>query len=266
MMKLQFERVLEYVEQGETDPGVKKQLRMDPDGPELLRQARLMHEMLKLRAERGAPDEDLAGPALDKDALFDSVEALEVREPVPAMVSDSAATYRREDDRMSPNEIGRLQSLTSRAAGHIRSIGSLTLAFDGQRVAVSFEADDTGHTQAAAQISLKLSARQLSLDHDILEFKRPRPAAKTVEVKGFGISISVGKETTVEGTLDFRIGERRLNVPARGLQLLFMPEDGPFVRFHTDAKGNARFAVPDRTGILRIESQQPQLLHVKIEK
>jgi hypothetical protein len=266
MMKLRFEQVLEYVEQGENDRRMKKRLQMDPDGPELLRQARLMHDMMKLRAEKGAPDEDWAGSGADSAAQFDSVEVAEVHEQMKLMLSESAASYQRDDDRMSLNDVSQLQNLAGRAAGRIREIGSIRLIHDGHRVAVSFEPDDDLSAALAMRQSITPTARRDLTDDDLLQFKRRRPVPNSVEVRGHDLSISVNAETTVDGTLVLRIIDRRLSAPARGLQLLFMPEEGSFVRFHTDAKGVARFSVPDCPGILRIESQQPQLLHIKIEK
>ena len=266
MMKLQFEQVLEYVEQGETDPGIRTHLQMQPDGPELLRQARLMNEMMKLRAEKGGFGDAWTGSESFGEAQSTSFEARETREPMQEMLFESAASYKRDDDRVSPNETKRLQDLASRAAGTVVDIGRLCLSFDGHRVTVSVETGNAESAGMTAKMLQRSAAHKDLMDENVAELRRREPKSKTIEVRGDGISVSVNARTTVDGTLDFRIVNQRLNAPARGLQLLFMPEAGPFVRMHTDVRGVARLAVPDRPGILRIESKQPQLLHIDIKK
>ena len=57
MMKLKIEQVVEYLQSGEKDRQIKRMLRSDPDGPELLRQAKLMYELLgRLSDSPGSDD------------------------------------------------------------------------------------------------------------------------------------------------------------------------------------------------------------------
>ena len=57
MVKLEFEQVLEYVKDGEKDPHIGGMLRTDPDGPAMLREARLMYDVLGQQPDVTGGDE-----------------------------------------------------------------------------------------------------------------------------------------------------------------------------------------------------------------
>ncbi len=60
--------------------------------------------------------------------------------------------------------------------------------------------------------------------------------------------------------------DTRLQVPARGLDLIFMPKTGPFVKVSTGTDGRARMPMPEQSGVLRIETSPPQFLRITLEE
>ena len=94
----------------------------------------------------------------------------------------------------------------------------------------------------------------------------PEKRAEGIHIKGYGLKITLPEEAPLDGRLRIEVTDTRLKTPARGMDLIFMPETGPFARVTTDSKGVAEFAIPEQSGLLRINGEPPQILHIRVKK
>ena len=276
-MKLRFEQVLEYLESGEEDPQFEQVLAVQPDGARMLEEARLLHELLRRQAGQG-PDDDAA--------VFEVLGAVETA-PDYVAAESSAASYDMGDDlvdddfhKISPKAVMAASRLGQRAAGGMRSIGALVIAIRKSDVMLSFDPAFTRARMRSAKwqippeskgkfaelSEISDSASRGKTDAPNMDLMFGQTPVDELSIRGEGIEITMPCRMTEPGPIRLQVRDFRLRIPARGLEIIFMPEAGPFTRFSTDSKGVAELPIPDQPGILRIEGRLPQLLRIRLEK
>ena len=87
-----------------------------------------------------------------------------------------------------------------------------------------------------------------------------------IRIRGNSIDIYLPKTVTVGEGMKMRATAGLREIPNRGLEFIFMPESGPFVRMTANESGDTEFQVPEQSGTLRIQSGVLHLLHIKIKK
>ena len=258
MMKLQFEQVLEYLLKGGDDPHVERMLERDPDGPEMLRQAKLLHQMLKVHAEKSTGKGDpaptsgdfvaeasafmgfTAAPRFKVGDLFDQVSEFLDTADVPQ------------------SEIQEAQQLAQRVAGPPRRIGELLVIIRGDGVILQRSQDKmaAGRTRKERPDLKLVGLMGRTTDSGVARFSG----------RDMDISVSVDRSDRKSQRIRLAIDDTRLNCPARGLSMVYVPEEGPFVEITTNHKGLAAMAIPEHSGVLRIETDKPQQLRIEIKK
>ena len=237
MKKPNFDDVLEYVKAGEDNPEMGEMLKNNPDGQELLKQARFICKMLQHQSE-SEDDGDVAADFGDVAAAFsrvaespsmESTRGIPARRFYPADISPSL-----------PMKMLSIENLIEREGRRGDDLGMLEYAIEGEQVVLSYMPSATAIklvAALAASESIQIPARRytLSLPHT-------QPADEPVVI---------------------RVAHRLKNIPAKSLNLIFMPESGPFVRLRTDSNGLLPMRLSDQPGTLRIETPIPQLLRIQ---
>src|SRR5210317_1047470 len=138
MMKPKFDDVLDYVKDGEVDPEMEELLDRDPDGQELLKQARFICKVLRDQyGDSGdigiAADADMAWGDIQEDAVM----IAESREPedLQIRVFQKSAPFRK-PRWMRSAAFNRL--LTGIDSGR-QDLGTLSFAVDEERLLVSYQ-------------------------------------------------------------------------------------------------------------------------------
>jgi hypothetical protein len=238
-MKTQFGEVLDFVRDGEDDPGLETRLRDDPDGLELLQQARLVCALLGDRRpplEMAASQSD-PGPILEDAELGDDI--IEVRDAeTPLEDIARPADFRRSDRAMRVSE-------TVRGRDRMRDkLGELNLGERAGKLWLTFEPGAAaGDRLAAADGTPDLFERDAGL-----------------RIPASNVDLFLPDAVTVDEVIGIRLIRRWDNRLAQGIEMVFMPDEGPFVRLESDEDGRA--SLPARSGMLRIEDRPPQLLRV----
>jgi len=235
MMKPKFEDVLDYVRIGDKDPHMEKMLQFHPDGPELLKQAKFICKMLERRAEM-TDDGDLAErsdePVPDLRQFFAAEESIAFRDERPQIREYSRAIARR----APADESTSIDRLVEQASRSREELGTLVITVEGEQATLSFGADKA----------------QKDIDG--------------IQISGIGITMFLPETLASDEPLTIRVSRSGEPRPARGLEFIFMPDRGHFVRGTTDRDGIVELPMPERSGILRIDSDPPQLLHIELEK
>ena len=276
MMELRFEQVLEYLESAEKDPQFEQILKDHPDGPRMLKEAKLLNALLQREAEDDSRDEDVAGDA----DLF----AMEPAQDYAAH-SVSEAAYDAGDDfmdddfqKISRKQVMMASRLARRAAGGVRNLGELVIAAEEGRFVLQFNAALPEYRQwpESGKFPPKRKGRFMEeppaggrmreSDVEFLKFMSGRTSTGEVRVRGIGIEITMPGVLSEPGPIRLRVKDTRLGVPARGLELIYMPDDGPFTKITTNSKGIVELPLPEGPGVLRIEGKPPLLFHVRLEK
>jgi hypothetical protein len=262
MMKLRIEELLDYLKAGADDPQIERRLEMDPDGTEMLRQAKLLFDLLGRLPAAGEDDESAEAIGIAAaEAAVDYSKADEFTEP--DMFDES------ESDQIEPlsaKKIDSLTRLTQRAAGTVSDLGQLHFEFAGNKVSLSFMQDLRSLDWSTSE-EIRASRKSYRFFDPAITnlFSGSKPDG-TLEVHGNGLTISAPENISNRDVVSLEIRDSRLDKPARALELIFMPETGPFTRFVTNSKGVAEMPVPERPGVLRIESKSPQLIQILVKK
>ena len=235
MMKPKFEDVLDYVRIGDKDPHMEQMLRVHPDGPELLKQAKFICKMLERQA-RPTDDSDLAErsdePVPDLRKYFASKESISVRDESPP-----AGEYFQAIARQAPaDESSSIDSLVEQASASREELGTLVITVEGDQATLSF-----GPGKAQKDID-------------------------GIQISGIGITMFLPETLATNEPLTIRVSRSGQPRPATGLKFIFMPDRGHFVRGATNRDGIVELPMPERSGILRIDSDPPQLLYVELEE
>jgi hypothetical protein len=258
MMKLQFEQVLEYLLKGGDDPRIESMLEHDPDGPKMLRQAKLLHQMLKVHAEKSTGK---GGPAPARGDFVAEASAFMGATAAPRFKVDDlfgeGSEFRDSAD-VPQSEIQEAQRLAQRVAGPPRKIGRLLVIIRGDGVILQRAQDKmaAGRTRKERPDLKLVGLVRRTTDSGVARFSG----------RDMDISVSVDRSDKKSQRIRFAVDNLRLNCPARGLSMVYVPEEGPFVEITTNHKGLAAMAVPEHSGVLRIETDKPQQLRIEIKK
>ena len=87
-----------------------------------------------------------------------------------------------------------------------------------------------------------------------------------IQIQSMKINIALPESIEVGDPIPLQLSSSLRQVPARYLGLVFMPDTGPFVRLQSDDQGSANLPDPIQSGILRIETDEPHFLQIKVEK
>jgi hypothetical protein len=277
MMDLRFEQVLEYLESGEKDPEFEQFLQVHPDGPQMLKEAKLLYELLHRQAGEDTGDDDIAGSL--SLSVADSVQESRAMEPAQADFDADDEFIDDNFQEISYKDVMAAGSLAQRAAGRILSLGELTISIRNATVRLSF-------VPALSEYSRRLDPKKFppkgkgkfrdmsgpeprhrprEEDAEFLAFMTGRTQTGEVMIRGNGIHITAPGEMAETGSVRLQVMDSLLHIPMRGLELIFMPEKGPFTTFSTNSKGIAELPVTRQSGVLRIESKSPQLIHIRLE-
>lgn len=250
MMKPKFDDVLEYVKAGEVDPEMSELLDLDPDGQELLKQARFICKVLRDRyGDSGdvgiAADADMAWGDMNVEASM-KLESLEPEEPKTRTFYQSAP-MREPRRKRSPSFDRMLAGIDSER----QDLGTLRFAVGEERMSASYQPSAT-----VAPYSKKFGGKSPELQLGLLG----------VQIQSMSINISLPKSIAVGDPITLQLSRSLRQMPARYLGLVFMPDTGPFVRLRCDDQGSANLPEPIQSGILRIETDEPHFLRIKVEK
>jgi hypothetical protein len=248
MMKPDFDDLIEYVRAGEIDPEMQELLDHNPDGQELLKQARFICKVLRDRyGESGdigaTADADTAWGTLGEVAAMN----LENLEDAGARTFYQSAPFR-QPRRRRPTHI---DTLLAHIESDRQKLGTLTFAVDEQRVSVSYQP-----SEVVASYAQKFPGKVPTLQLGLLG----------IQIRSIDLNISLPESLAAGDPITLRLSRSHRQRPARYLDLIFMPETGPFVRILSDEEGDAELPAPIQSGNLRIETDEPRFLQIKVEK
>jgi hypothetical protein len=271
MMKLTFEEVLDYLESGKEDPEFEQRIEDDPDGRRLREEAGLFLELLRDRAK----DEDDDGDRVYEAAANAVVMRVESAEPLFDL--DEADESSDAERRINPKTIMRTADLATRSAGLVRNLGVIEISTRGPYLEPVFHRDipmsrkrrDSGQfpeiwASQREEIAPSRSDRE-KFDPQLMSFLTAGTDGFERRIKGRGIEIRLPERVDLSGPIRLELRNTRVNVPARGLALVFMPEIGPYSRLVTNSKGIVNLPVPDGPGFLRIETTPPQMIRIELK-
>jgi hypothetical protein len=252
MMKPKFDDVLDYVKDGEVDPEMSELLDLDPDGQELLKQARFICKAL--REQYGESGSGRAAASFG-DAMEDigdlDVAALKAESQEPK--KRKVRTFYQSAPLREPRRKGS-RSLNRMLAGidaERRDLGTLSFVVGEERISVSYEP-----SEVVASYAKKFGRKTPDLQLGLLG----------VQIQSMKIYISLPESIAVGDPITLQLSRTLRQAPARYLGLVFMPDTGPFVRFGSDNEGNAELPAPIQSGILRIETPESHFLQIEVEK
>jgi hypothetical protein len=240
MMMPKFEDIVEFVRDGEADPKMAKQLAQHPDGDELLKQARFVARMLKRRSGSA----ESSGRVAEAELADMSFEAMSLEASSDGFLQASEAEMRRQPKRS-------VRDLLRPYQYAVQSLGELTVAIKGKLVALAYMP-----SEATRDVPGKPPPG----------FAWGGQEKEGIEVHGSGITLSLPDSVAVGEALPIRLSHGARQMPARGQEVIFMPETGPFVRYEADDDGRLLMPVPAQAGTLRIEAGTTQFLTVKRKK
>ena len=252
MMKPKFDDVLEYVKAGEVDPEMSELLDLDPDGQELLKQARFICKVLRDQYGESGGRRFAAsfGDAMEDLGDFD-VAALNAESRAPVEIQEltfyQSAPSREPRRKRSPSLDRMLAGIDSER----QDLGTLRFAVGEERMSASYQPSAT-----VAPYSKKFGGKSPELQLGLLG----------VQIQSMSINISLPESIAVGDPITLQLSRSLRQMPARYLGLVFMPDTGPFVRLRCDDQGSANLPEPIQSGILRIETDEPHFLRIKVEK
>ena len=253
MMKPDFDDLIEYVRAGETDPEMRELLDHNPDGQELLKQARFICKALQDRyGESGGSmnvaDADTAWGELN-EPLEVASESIEIEESgIRTFYQSAPLREPRKPRKRRPSSVDRLLANIESAN---QDLGVLTFDTHDERVWASYEASPVV-TQYSEKRLKKVPTSQLGL--------------LGLQIQSLRLNISLRESVAVDDPIVLRLSNSIRQTPSRYTELVFMPETGPFVRFGSDDQGDAELPRPIQSGILRIETDEPHFLQIKVEE
>jgi len=250
MMKPNFDEVLEYVRAGEIDPEMQESLDHNPDGQELLKQARFICKVLRDRygesgVSRKVADVDAAWGDLHEVAAMKEESTLS---EVPRIRTVYQSAPFREPRRRRPTPIA---TLLAHIESERQRLGTLSFVVDERRVSVSYQASEIVASYTK-KFRGKIPKSQLGL--------------LGIQIQSMDLNISLQESISVGEPITLHLSRSLRQMPARYLDLIFMPESGPFVRIQSNDVGDAELPAPIQSGILRIETDELHFLQIKVEK
>ncbi len=241
MMQPNFDDVIDYVKAGEDDPDMGKMLDFHPDGQELLKQARFICKMLQHQSE-SADDGDIAA---SPGKLADELSFLAVADSAESMREESASRtfYQGTPLGSRPEQSPALETLIESEGRRSEDLGTLEFATEGEQVTFSYEPSTTA-----------------------MKLFKGLADSEGIQIPARRYSLYLPHMQQADEPVVIRVAHRMKKIPAKNLNLIFMPESGPFVRLRTDSNGLLVMRVQDQPGTLRIETPIPQILHIKTKK
>ena len=243
MMKPKFDDVIEYVRAGEVDAEMAELLDLDPDGQELLKQARFICKALRDRYGDSGSGTAISGIA---DAMEDAgmFEAASERISMASYESLSLSEPRRRRSFSWNRLFGRTES-------DRQDLGTLTFVEYGEQLIVSYQPSD-----AVASYAKKFGPKLRQLRSDW----------QGIQIHSMSINIALPDSIAVGEPVTLQLSSGPRQMPVRYRDLVFMPDAGPFVRIQSDDQGNVGLPEPIRSGILRIESDAAQFLRIDVKE
>jgi hypothetical protein len=276
MKKLRFEEVLRYLESGEDDPRFELFLKDDPNGQKMLEEARRLHELIREQAEE---DGSIEGPEISalKMSVADAAPEMFDMDASAEPVGASGNLFEEELPELPSKDLMVAATLARRASGKVRNLGDLTIVGRQEDVLLSFEPaspqfrpsikDDLSAKKKGGPRTFYQSARSARMresDSEFMAFMSGRTSTGALKIRGTGIEILLPVTQEQYEPIRLQVTDIRLRTPVRGLELVFMPEHGPFIKLVTDSKGVAELKLPEQPGVLRLETRVPQRLNIRL--
>jgi len=232
MMRPTLYQLIQYVRDGETDPGLKSALEADPDSDRRLRRARFIYKMIG-RQPKPSPIEprpasfDAVDEALQQ---FDARHLVMDRMHVVEQAFESGPRYEPEE----PEPLAGIRSMVMDSAVPGRDLGRLTASEQGGFVQLSLRSDHRFTETASGELRIDLSDYSISMSTRF-------PASEPLQ-----LWFSDGS------------GSSYLS----GIDVLFMPESGPFIRQRTDCDGVFALPIDLAPGMLRVSGRDFAFLRI----
>jgi hypothetical protein len=250
MMKPNIEDVVDYVKAGEGDPEMQQTLDMHPDGPELLKQARFICRMLQ--EQLGTADGGAAVADMERSG-GDLRQVLESRhESFGRAAQDTRTFYQSASLKRPSKKTSSTHDMLRRSHFEGVDLGTLEVEIDGEQATLSYQPVEGIVGQFNERLSLDFLAGQQKDDE--------------IRIRGNSVDIFLPKSIRMGEVMKMRATAGLREIPNRGLEFIFMPEFGPFVRMTADDMGATGFLVPEESGTLRIESGLLHYLRIQIRK
>ena len=256
MMKPDFDDLVEYVRAGEIDPEMRELLDSNPDGQELLKQARFICKVLRDRYGESGDSGDSMNVADDDTAWGDLNEVTAMNDEIIRSEEPATRTFYQSAPLREPRKPRKrrptsVDSLLASIESANQDLGVLTFTTHDDRVWASYEASPVV-TQYSEKRLKKVPTSQLGL--------------LGLQIQSLRLNISLRESVAVDDPIVLRLSNSIRQTPSRYTELVFMPETGPFVRFGSDDQGDAELPSPIQSGILRIETSEPHFLQIKVEE
>lgn len=252
MMKPKFDDILEYVRMGEVDPEMSQLLDIDPDGQDLLKLARFICNALRDRYGDSGSDRDVA----NWPDIAEQLHKLDIAAASEAKFSSAerdSFLFKRgpESPKSRKKQPFSLRRMLSRIESDRQDLGTLKFTVDEKQIAVSYR------PSAVAVSHTKKFGREHS------NWQQDLPG---IQIQSRDINISLPDAIAVGSRVTLQLSRSFGRVPARHLDLVFMPYTSPFVRLRSDDQGGVDLPEPIRSGILRIEIGATQFLRILVEE
>ena len=252
MMKPKFDDILEYVRMGEVDPEMSQLLDLDPDGQDLLKLARFICKALRDRYSDSGSDRNVANWPDIAEALHKLDMAAASEEMFSPADRDSSVFKRGPGlPKFRRKQPFSLRRILARIESDRQDLGTLKFTVGETQIAVSYR------PSAVVASYTKEFGKKISYF---------QPDLPGIQIQSRDINISLPDTIAVGRQVTLQLTRRFGRVPARHLDLVFMPYTSPFVRLRSDDQGCVDLPEPIRSGILRIESGKAQFLHIQVEE
>ena len=162
-----------------------------------------------------------------------------------------------------------MSRLATRAAGPYRVIGALVIRFEDDRVELFV--DDRKSMRGRPPGTGKFPPKFSKPVERSRTYYQSVPRASRfatdggLTVSGQGLKMGFPESMSASLPLWTHVIDTRLQIPARGLDLTFIPDTGRAVKVATGTDGRAQMPMPEQSGVLRIETTPPQFLRIEIE-
>ena len=240
MMRPTLFQLIEYVRDGETDPLVKEALGMDKRGDRRLRQARFICKMIgRQPIPKSKPEPDAISTTFFLDRIIvesmdleSQIRVAEQREPEPAMFERGEVLRMRLP--VGEGQFPEIRRSVLRSMVPGQDLGSLTVSREDEVIELSLESEHEFTETASGELRIDLS----------------------------DYSISMSTRFPVSESLQFRFSRGSESTPLSDVDVLFMPESGPFIRRHTDRDGVFELPLESAPGMLRVSGRDFAFLRI----
>ena len=240
MMRPTLYQLIEYVRDGETDPLVKEALGTDKRGDRRLRQARFICKMIgRQPIPKSKPEPDAIGGTffldqimVDSMDLESQIRVAEQREPEPAMFERGEVLEMRLP--VGEGQFPEIRRSVLRSMVPGQDLGSLTVSRKDEVIELSLESEHEFTETASGGLRIDLSDYSISMSTRF-------PASEPLQ-----LWFSDGSSSSSLSDVD----------------VLYMPESGPFIRRHTDRDGVFELPLKLAPGMLRVSGRDFAFLRI----